>query len=710
MTEKRINRLFLFLLSAFCLCLPVFAEVTIVSPASAQSRIWANRQVLLINITDDEEVFYSFTGSDPLSSGFVYDEPVLLDVTGEVELKVTSIDKKKQRRDYILKYTVDESLAEKLSSLSLDEINFIQKMSSAPIFDLPCGTELVIPSSFEYSISSGDKKEPFETGRAISISAESNIERYFSLTIKSKENVFWNFTVHVIPMVQGEFTRVSLPFEFIEWSKIHFVDSNYIYSVDDGWWQGSGKTVELDRTVSHCVRWQNVNYDPANPIQTYTVPPIPVIRSEIQEDSSVVVTLEGDLSYRLSRSDKNQIATLPDGLYKTIVADAFQGENFSSVMPVDIYSENVFQGTLFACVQVNRQKPAMPEVVLDSKSSVSRSDVEFSIVPGGEEQKIKYYVSGPHKLSFDDVKNDFSEEIDIESFALYDGKKILLTAKDDEPALYRIYCYAIDKWDNTSSVRSVAVNIDKCNYFVDSKSNSRNPDGTYLNPFKDLSQMESIVNANRFSRFYVSGKVSIPDLKISLKQNSELIGLENSEIVFAKESSIYLINSSLNIKNLMINSVYASENLDSSLFTLENSVLTVENSEISFGRYKNASLFNCINSVLNLKSSGVTSFANDYSCAVSLNSSKLSVSDCRIATVGNTNVNFSCKNSKVELSGSSCSVSGFNSRIAELFQSSAKMTGNNFEAKDIQKKTKNVPVWKDENSVFTGTKNTFSGF
>ena len=234
MTEKRINRLFLCLLFVFCLCLPVFAEVTIVSPASAQSRIWANRQVLLINITDDEEVFYSFTGSDPLSSGFVYDEPVLLDVTGEVELKVTSIDKKKQRRDYILKYTVDESALEKLSSLSLDEIEFIQKMSSSPIFDLPCGTELEIPPSFEYSISSGDKKQPFESGRAISIRSDSNIERYFSLTVKSKENVFWNFTVHVIPVVQGEFTKVSLPFEFVEWSKIHFIDSNYIYSIDDG--------------------------------------------------------------------------------------------------------------------------------------------------------------------------------------------------------------------------------------------------------------------------------------------------------------------------------------------------------------------------------------------------------------------------------------------------------------------------------------------
>ena len=48
--------------------------------------------------------------------------------------------------------------------------------------------------------------------------------------------------------------------------------------------------------------------------------------------------------------------------------------------------------------------------------------------------------------------------------------------------------------------------------------------------------------------------------------------------------------------------------------------------------------------------------------------------------------------------------------IAELFQSSAKMTGNNFEAKDIQKNAKNIPVWKDENSVFNGIKNTLSGF
>lgn len=690
-------------------CAPLYAKITVVSPSGAYGSVWANRQILLVNTTDGEEVFYSFSGSDPLESGFVYDGPVLLDVAGTVELNVTGIDRNRERHDYVIKYTVDES---KDAALSDHENAFIQKMKGEVTTDLICGDTVFVPPSFEYSISSDGKYSPFEPGRGISISKNSNIERFFSLAVKSKDETLWNFIVHTVPAVQGEFTKIPLPFEFDEWSNVRFSDSNYIYAVDGGLWQGSGKTVELDRTVPHVIKWQNVHYDEANPVHSYTVPPAPQISSEIQEDSTVVLSLEGDASYRFSPSDKNQTASLPAGLYKTIVADAFPGENFSAAIPVDVYSENVFHGSLLACVKVNRRKPLMPDVMLNSKTEVSRDDVEFFITSDNDDAKIKYFVFGPHKLDYSELNggHTLAVKIDESYFKEYGGEKMKLAAEEGEPVLYKVFCYAVDRWDNVSDMRCADIVIDKCDYFVDGNSKSSNPDGTYENPFSDFSQIETVVNANRFSRFYVSGKVEFPDAKISLKQNSQIVGIDDAEIVFPQDASLYVINSSLHIENVRLSSVFPSSDSKTSFFNVENSVLTVENSEISFGRSKNATLFNCLNSVLNIKSAGVTSFANDYACAVSAGNSKIFISQSRVATIGNTNVNFSCKNSKLNLSDSTCTVSGFNCRIAELFSSDAEMTGGTFEAKEIQSRTKNIPVWKDGASSFSGTKNLFRGF
>ena len=102
--------------------LSAFAEVTIVNPAPGS---YANLQSLVIEANGGEEVYYSFSGSDPLSQGFAYDGPVVLDVTGNVELRVASVDasqnKLEQKVYFIGLMTLQEVMKSRRKTLSLSQ-------------------------------------------------------------------------------------------------------------------------------------------------------------------------------------------------------------------------------------------------------------------------------------------------------------------------------------------------------------------------------------------------------------------------------------------------------------------------------------------------------------------------------------------------------------------------------------------------------------
>ena len=65
----------------------------------------------------------------------------------------------------------------------------------------------------------------------------------------------------------GSLAKRYVPFSVEDWTKVSFNDKNFIYCVDDGWWQRSGEVVELDRSVWHIIRWQPVEFNSVNPIQ-----------------------------------------------------------------------------------------------------------------------------------------------------------------------------------------------------------------------------------------------------------------------------------------------------------------------------------------------------------------------------------------------------------------------------------------------------------
>ena len=84
------KKISLFIISIIFAAVNLFAEINVLSPVEGT---WANKQMLVIENTGDGDYLYSLDGSDPESFGFAYDGPVLIDLTGNVNLKVAFLQK-----------------------------------------------------------------------------------------------------------------------------------------------------------------------------------------------------------------------------------------------------------------------------------------------------------------------------------------------------------------------------------------------------------------------------------------------------------------------------------------------------------------------------------------------------------------------------------------------------------------------------------------
>ena len=81
---KKFALIFLFLIVSF----NGFSQ-EIINPSQGK---WANKQVLVLDVPAGGNVFYSLNGSNPETSGFAYDGPVLIDLTGDIKLSVVIIN------------------------------------------------------------------------------------------------------------------------------------------------------------------------------------------------------------------------------------------------------------------------------------------------------------------------------------------------------------------------------------------------------------------------------------------------------------------------------------------------------------------------------------------------------------------------------------------------------------------------------------------
>ena len=67
----------------------IVRDFVIVSPKPGT---WVNKQPLVLEVPESCEVFYSFSGSHPMESGFAYDGPVMLEAEARIHRTVGGSD------------------------------------------------------------------------------------------------------------------------------------------------------------------------------------------------------------------------------------------------------------------------------------------------------------------------------------------------------------------------------------------------------------------------------------------------------------------------------------------------------------------------------------------------------------------------------------------------------------------------------------------
>lgn len=673
----------IFLLVEFSL----FAEVTVVNPAPG---VYANPQSLVIESNGGEEIYYSFSGSDPLAQGFAYDGPVVLDVTGNVELRVAIVDASQNRTEQKISYEVAPQESEN------PEINeFLKGFQTGPCFDYVAGQKIAIPWTMGYSFIDG---APFEKGKEISISKKATMERYLPLTLTDGKN-FWRYVLKTLPVEPGALSRTEVPFRIDSWTRLVFTDPKRIYSLDGKWWQSGAKVLSLDRNEDNEIYFQSAEYSPENPVTKIYLPPKPSVQASRASDGSVVIKISDGVpmaqKYSLGASQYAKTKLIGPGLYSELTLDAFPGDKIECQLPVDIFYEGVLQGTLYVDVNLNRLTPNVPIIKSSASNSYARDDVVVS-AECGPRLKLFCSVSNPVEVKPSFKAQDLNSLNYVQGdYNFYGGENIVLFGDTEKILAYKVSFYSEDEAGVQSATAEYSVVIDKYNYYVDPNSQSAAEEGTPFAPFKDLTSLAKIVQKKPFSRFYIKGSVPLPPGEISLTNNVEFSGVGEAKVLLSANCALVLKNAGLFAKNIIwekSSALAPSKKLRgaakalTNFFILDHSAATLKNCEAIGVFAGDGTVFNCLSSSLSLEATGVTCNADAYSCAInSSGRSKVNVANSRVLSVADTAVAFSSTGGSVELTNNFAQVSGRMGRPAEFIDTTVSLSNNKFTA-DVQNK------------------------
>ena len=184
----------------------VSADVKIINPVKG---VWANKQSLVLELSEGESAYYSLNGSDPRESGFAYDGPVALDVSGDVEVRIASVDASGVFREYRVSYTVAPVPFPASYSMSA-----VGDAVASGILDYTAGDVLSLPPELDYSL--GGVPESFQKGRTISYGAGCILSRCIPCVLTDGTGK-WRFIIKTKPALSGSFGMRDVPFQITDW-------------------------------------------------------------------------------------------------------------------------------------------------------------------------------------------------------------------------------------------------------------------------------------------------------------------------------------------------------------------------------------------------------------------------------------------------------------------------------------------------------------
>lgn len=674
----------LVLLAAFFCATAAFAETNIVNP---EGGVWANRQMLVVETDEGGEVYYSLDGADPRESGFAYDGPVLLDMAGDVSLRIVAVTADGGVFETSVSYTVAEKTANAGEA--------IDGAISSGVLNYAAGEALSIPPQFFYSL--GSLPESFLPGAVISYSADCILSRYVPCTI-SDGSAKWRFVINARPSLAGSFSVRSVPFEVNDWTELRFTDSKLIYKIDDEYWRAIREPVNLDRSVSHTISWQSIEVERGNPVETFALPPKPRIETRAASDGSLSVVIDGEDGYRLGVNSNGVTA-----LFEGAGIDTFQGDEIAGALDAGVYFNSVYQGTISVPYAIDRRAPAAPVIDSSEENFYSRKPVRLSVQGDGASQ-IFVAVAEPLLVDESFTREDAAQISNADlrgNFSPLEDGGVTLDSQNEGAVYFRVAAYALDGAGNKSAESTYEVVIDKYNYYVDAAADGSAADGSRAHPFDSFEKCFAAIEGADFANITVRGRIVMPVGNVTLLTNCAITGDGDARLVFMNESALTVRGASLEINGCILQRIDTNAPgaaTHSQLIKLEYSVLSLKNCELVASFISNGSVISAEASVIVVDESGIAASAANYAACISANGSKIKITSSRATSVAQTAVNFSAQGGDFELRSSSCKVTGSAGRSVELFNAKSRITANAFEA-DVRSSGAGGAIYADAKTV-----------
>lgn len=514
----------------------IVRDFVIVSPKPGT---WVNKQPLVLEVPESCEVFYSFSGSHPMESGFAYDGPVMLEAEGDVFLRVALVFPQGDAMIYTIEYSVQSQKGD--ADLSLD-VNFSQ-----PLALYSMGQQIVIPEGYSYRL--GDSPLFLPGQQVLSLEGGTFPQRFVPCHVTDGVNS-WRFVIspsgiaaagntagdivpppspkeeaasaktegNPVPAVDvSATTAVSTgevkveyyspaagalppvdtgsylthqqeaspepvldysqpPFQIRDWSTLTFTQNKLIYLMDEGYWQEATGSVLVDRSVGHTIYWQSVAYEQGNPVYSMYLPPRPQDQLVFHGCEAIDISLGKDFTLTPTGSGQTPLSS--------IRIDAFYGEEFSGTFPVDVYYQGMYQGDAQVMVSIDKCPPEAPAINADSKLFYNRKEVHLTLDQKDDSRvfySLEMLVS--EESGFKDLALNLSDTLPLmdssvagADFQPYNGQPIRLEPHLNHAHLFQVRAYSEDQNGNRSQMVSYQTIVDPLNFYVEA--NSDEPAGS----------------------------------------------------------------------------------------------------------------------------------------------------------------------------------------------------------------------------------------
>lgn len=734
----RIKFLFclLFVLSTFGFARTfAYTKADVISPVAG---VWANCQSLVLDLPSGAEAFYSLSEEDPAVSGFAYDGPTLLNVSGNVHLMLLVVYEGGLSEKIDVRYTVTPQKTP--DYIDLSESDAFVRIDASRFVD--------IPQTVSYTF--GNSSSLF-SGKRLILQRKTIFERFVPLVLYDGQVPFryvllcgGDDGVLNETQAQTQSGTADSILEFYDWNYFSFKSSVPVeYRIDDqNLRESRSERIYIQRGKDHVIYWRQKQSDAAAADageaaaerEQGEVPFIAVLVPARPSVAGIPETPAVNTAVRLSLSDPRFSFGCASGGGKTRCAsvctiDTLDGDSFGFSRDIDIYYNGIRQGSMRPSFIIDKIPPPPPVITASDNRAYVRKSVllnfsntdtvyyclkePFSAAEGFTVQRIKELNSASVPLSSDD-------------FVKLTSRDMVLESSDTHALFYTLHAYAQDVAGNRSETVVFQTVIDPLNYYVRGKANgsslpvssAKRPafaDGSPDRPFGDFSALFEVLKTTSapFVRCVAEGVCTdIPPLFI--ERDMEICGNGKTRLIFEKDAFIKVKNCTFTLKDCTLEQNHRSSNglYQNKLLEAENAVILLSGDELICKGSGSTSCISMRNSSLEITDSGVTVEALSYACGIHAEFSVLAAKNIRTVVLSETAVGMSANHSSVLLNASSFTLAAHLARALEFSASGFTLMNNSFVSQNEMKGT--GAVWSDgvlsASQARTASGNTYKGF